>query len=313
MSKYYYSIYFILLLILSGCYNKVKEVPEYNPNKKTPTVFESSNTNDYELLLPSGEQKGVLILFPGFPETPARIKQEFKIVEPALKKGIALVFMKFNQRLWLDTQEKFRLASTFNQLFGQHDLDSTNIFIGGFSSGGNISLLLANHLAETDNLIQPKGVFSIDSPVDLVELYEVSQRNIARNFSPISVNESARTIRRFKTSLGPPKDSLENYEWAAPYTQKTNNLDNLAHLSNIKVRLYTEPDVKWWQQNRQNNYEDMNAYYIKNLSDELTKKYGPQVEYIPTQNKGYRANGQRHPHSWSIVDIPDLIKWMLKN
>ena len=307
--KYFYLSFF--LVFFTDCYNKVKEAPAYNPNKTINPSFEIIDTEAYELILPGGKQKGVLILFPGFPETPARVKQEFKIVQPALKKGIALVLMKFNQKLWLDTQEKFRLASTFNQLMVNHNLDSTNIFIGGFSSGGNMSLLLANHLAETDNLIQPKGVFIIDSPVDLLGLYEISQRNIQRNFSAVSLQESTRTVKRFETSFGSPEDSLENYEMASVYTKKTNNLQNLAHLEHLKIRLYTEPDIEWWQKNRQNDYEDMNAFYIKNLSEELIEKYGEQVEYIPTQNKGYRANGQRHPHAWSIVDVGELLTWML--
>ncbi len=307
MKPYYYC----LLLLFSACYNKVKEVPSFNPNKKITIALDTIDTKAYELIKPSGEQKGVLILFPGFPETPNTIKQEFKIVQPALKKGIALVLMKFNQRLWLNTQEKFRLTATFNQLFANHDLDSANVFIGGFSSGGNISLLLTNHLAETDNLIQPRGVFIIDSPVDLLGLYETAQRNIKRNASPISIQESAGIIQRFERDFGNPEDSLENYEIASVYTKKTNNIHNLAHLKDIKIRLYTEPNIQWWQENRQNDYEDMNAYYIKNLSDELIQKYGRNVKYIATKNRGYRANGKQHPHSWAIVEIDDLLKWIL--
>lgn len=306
--KYYYCYFF--LLFFSACYNKIKEVPPHDANQIISVAFDTIDTEAYELIKPLGEQKGVLILFPGFPETPTKVKQEFKIVQPALKKGIALVLMKFNQRLWLDTQEKFRLASTFNQLIINNDLDSTNIFIGGFSSGGNISLLLANHLAQTENLLQPKGVFIIDSPVDLLGLYEISKRNIQRDFSAISMQESKRTVNRFDISLGKPEAGIENYEAYAPYTHKTNNIQNLAHLNNIKIRLYTEPDSQWWQENRQNEWEDMNAFSIQHLATTLTKKYGDNVEYIATENRGYRANGQRHPHSWAIVEIKELLKWI---
>jgi hypothetical protein len=59
-----------------------------------------------------------------------------------------------------------------------------------------------------------------------------------------------------------------------------------------------------------NEYEDMNAFFIKSLSDDLVKKFGENVEYIPTVNRGYRSNGDRHPHSWSIVDVNELIKWI---
>ena len=38
-----------------------------------------------------------------------------------------------------------------------------------------------------------------------------------------------------------------------------------------------------------------------------------KIEYIETQNRGYRANGVRHPHSWAIVDENELIKWILEN
>jgi len=244
--------YCCFLLLFSACYNKIKKPSPYDANQTTSAASDVIDTETYELIKPLGEQKGVLILFPGFPETPASVKQEFKIVQPALKKGIALVLMKFNQRLWLDTEEKFRLASTFNQLMINHQLDSTNIFIGGFSSGGNISLLLANHLAKTKNIIQPKGVFIIDSPVDLLGLYEISKRNIQRNFSSISMQESKNTVNRFNASLGKPKESIDNYEAYAPYTHKTNNINNLAHLQDVKIRLYTEPDIQWWQENRKN-------------------------------------------------------------
>ena len=86
---------------------------------------------------------------------------------------------------------------------------------------------------------------------------------------------------------------------------------NLSSLENVSIRLYTEPDTVWWKQNRMYEYEDMNAYAIKQLSDDLNE-HGHPVEYIPTEHRGYRANGDRHPHAWSIVDVDDLIAWMLE-
>ncbi|EGV42597.1 hypothetical protein BZARG_1833 [Bizionia argentinensis JUB59] len=60
------------------------------------------------------------------------------------------------------------------------------------------------------------------------------------------------------------------------------------------------------------DYKQMNAFHIKRLADFLTSNNYKNVEYIPTQNKGYRANGVRHPHSWSIVDKEELLQWMLQ-
>lgn len=48
------------------------------------------------------------------------------------------------------------------------------------------------------------------------------------------------------------------------------------------------------------------------MSEVLKENEFRYVEYIPTENKGYRSNGERHPHSWSIVDGTDLVNWMLE-
>ena len=56
----------------------------------------------------------------------------------------------------------------------------------------------------------------------------------------------------------------------------------------------------------------MNAYYIRKLSQSLKESGFSQVDYIPTKNRGYRDNGDRHPHSWSIIDKDDLIKWIME-
>ena len=69
-----------LLVLFTACYNKIQEAPKYNPDKQVASPFEVIDTEGYELILPQGKQKGVLVLFPGFSETPASMKQEFKIV-----------------------------------------------------------------------------------------------------------------------------------------------------------------------------------------------------------------------------------------
>lgn len=36
-----------------------------------------------------------------------------------------------------------------------------------------------------------------------------------------------------------------------------------------------------------------------------------RAELITTTGKGFRPSGRRHPHSWSIVDEPELARWLL--
>ena len=106
--------------------------------------------------------------------------------------------------------------------------------------------------------------------------------------------------------------AFNNYENSSPYLSKTHSTNNLLNFSGLKIRLYSEPDTAWWRENRQAEYENMNAHYIEQLSYDLNKLYGEEhVNYIRTKNRGYRANGDRHPHSWAIIDEKDLVKWML--
>lgn len=282
----------------------------FSQNEAESALYKTQENDHYELLIPKGNQTSVLILFPGFPETPEVVKREFKIVEPAMEAGVVVALMKFNRRLWLTDEEKEKLSTIINQLFEKNNLKEENVYIGGFSSGGNVTLLLSDYLMQSENYIQPKGAFVIDPPVDLLGLYENSLRNIERDFSPVSVQESEMIISLLASSFGKPEASIKPYEEHSVYTTKTNNTDNLSHLQDVEIRFYTEPDTAWWKDNRQYEYEEMNAYFIKSLADELNQKFGKNITYIPTENRGYRANGNRHPHSWSIVDVDELIQWI---
>jgi len=153
-------------------------------------------------------------------------------------------------------------------------------------------------------------LFIVDSPLDLVGLYENAEKNVASNYSEISVKEAKWILDLFDSNFGKGDSAFVKYEVFSPYIFKTHSLRNVSQLKDVKIRLYTEPDTLWWKENRQTPYEDMNAHYIEELSKDLKSLYGNNVEFITTQNKGVRASGMRHPHSWSIVDKQDLLRWM---
>tara|TARA_R110002050_G_scaffold109796_3_gene221145 strand:- start:16954 stop:17880 length:927 start_codon:yes stop_codon:yes gene_type:complete len=268
---------------------------------------------DYELYKPVQQAKAVLILFGGYPENAADIKREFSILEIAKNNDIAVLLLNYNQKLWLEENEKYQLAKQLQEIIENNELPSDTIFIGGFSSGGVVSLLISNYIVGMKQFyIDPKGVFIIDSPIDLVALYTSSEKNIERNFSEISIQESNWIIETLGSTFGNPNDELKKYENKSVFTYRSNNTNNVQKLKNTKIRLYTEPDTLWWKKHRMADFEQMNAFYIKKLSERLKEQGFENVEYIATHNKGYRANGERHPHSWAIVDKKDLIDWILK-
>lgn len=297
----------LIFVLFNSCKNVAKNKIESPANAE---IQEITNDN-YELSKPTENIKKVLVLFGGFPEEPEDIKREFKILEFAKKNSVAVVYMNYNQKLWLEKYEKQKLAEQLQNIFLENKLPTNDIYIGGFSSGGNVSLLISSFLIENKNFrLKPKGVFIVDSPIDLVALYKSSEKNLTRDFSEVSVQESTWIIEILGKKLGNPSDDIIKYQDYSIYTSETSNIHNLKSLKNTKIRLYTEPDTLWWKENRRADYDQMNAYYIKRLSENLKELGFDQVEYIPTENKGYRENGDRHPHSWSIVDKKELIKWI---
>lgn len=291
----YFSV--LLFLLLLSC----------NTIKKSTTYI----TTDYELVK-AKNQKALLVLFPCFPCDAEHTKQAFDISALCAQHDISILMLNFNKKLSLKKEDKDYLTILITNTINKHRLSKTNIVFGGFSSGGNISLLLGNHLLSNPETINPSGIFIVDSPVDILGLYNTSQKNLELNFSESSVQESLWIKSLLEQELGTPDSSLKTYEQASPYTDKTKNINNVSFLKKIKIRFYTEPDVAWWQKHAKNNYEDLNAFYIERLYETLKTEFNnPRIELIKTKNKGYKIDGRRHPHSWSIIDKQNLINWIM--
>ena len=298
----------LLLLTFISCKNL--EIKKENTLK---LPFQELITDNYELIKPNKNIKSVVVLFGGFPEKPEDIKREFNILQLAKENNIAIVYMNYNKKLWLEENEKQKLAAQLQSIFLENKLPKNSLYIGGFSSGGNVSLLIGSFLKENEKFaLDPKGIFIIDSPIDLVALFKSSEKNLKQHSSEASLQESTWIIETLEKQFGNPNNTISKYETYSVFTSTTNNIDNLKSLKNTKIRLYSEPDTLWWKENRKADYDQMNAFYIKKLYERLKASGFKKVENITTKNKGYRANGERHPHSWSIVDKNDLIQWIIQ-
>ena len=247
-------IVFIHFFILFGCHSP----SEQNQLKESGKTYIKIETSGFTLYKPLDTIKAVLVLYGGFPEEINDIQKEFKIAPLAQEADIAIIYARLNQRLWLEDKEKQEQAGMLQDLFISHELPIDNIYIGGFSSGGNMAFHISNTIAGMKQFyINPKGVFLIDSPIDLVALYESSKKNIEHDFSKVSVQESKWIIETLESNFGKPEETIEPYEKYAVYTKRTNTTTNLNKLKNTKIRLYTEPDTTWWLENRQASYEQL--------------------------------------------------------
>lgn len=74
----------------------------------------------------------------------------------------------------------------------------------------------------------------------------------------------------------------------------------------------TEPDILWWMEERGKDYYDINSFDLAAFINDLRLEGNKDARLVVTTGKGYRENGTRHPHSWSIVDIDELVIWCLE-
>lgn len=276
-------------------------------NCKSQTIEE----NDY-IINKAENEKAVLILFPCFPCDKTNTKTEAKFLDKIENEGITTILLDYNQKLYLDEFEKEDLAKRLNSILNENEISKKNVFIGGFSSGGNITIILSNYLIEKHNELQPKGVFIVDSPFDLEELYKSAQNDIKLNKNIEAVEEGKFLVNLFEQNLGNPETNIEKYKDLSPYLISQNSINNIKYLKNIKVRFYTEPDLEWQSLNRNRKYEDLNAFKVEKTWEALKNLGNKKAEFIKTENLGIRANGEKHPHSWSIVEKEDLIRWILE-
>jgi len=299
-------ILFSVLILLIGCKNESKKI-------KTGENEINTVLNEYYELIKPNDSKALLILFPGGGTTSKETKENFKIVDKAKKNGISILLMNFNRHFWIEDEDSQELSRLITKAVEQNNLKTDKVFIGGMSIGGNVALALSNYLSRTNSSIKPKGVFVVDSPIDLYALYESSQKDVRRkDLSEERLEEPKFIIDYFEEQLGGKDSLLFKFQKVSPITLKTKNIENIKNLNNEKLRFYTEPDTLWLKENRQTDFESTNAYTLQKAKMLLNGKNWDNVELIQTKNKGFQKDGERNPHSWSIVDVNDLINWILE-
>jgi hypothetical protein len=80
----------------------------------------------------------------------------------------------------------------------------------------------------------------------------------------------------------------------------------------MPILLISEPDIKFFMENFKCSFFDMNSVDCSAVICSLKKMGNLNATYLATSNKGFRkSTGARNPHSWSIADPKETVKWLL--
>lgn len=275
-----------------------------------------STSNCYLTVLPSSEEiRGLVIRdYSSIPDTSK--KTPYKFNKLCLDSGFMIVYTVSSGYF----PEFFYNDSTINLLDGmvsevvqKYNIPRNAIFIGGISASGARALRYAEYCEQGKSKfgIKIRGVFSVDSPLDLERFYNSIEKH-RHTFKAGMLWEAELMTKVFKEKMGgSPAEFPEKYLNVSVFSHRDSLGGNAKFLKNVNVILFHEPDIDWWIQERGSSYYDMNSYDIAALVVKMKELGSTTIDLITTTGKGFEPNGSRNCHSWTIVDENLLINWML--
>ena len=285
-------------------------------NPKIERVFldkTDTTRNCYTIIYPPKlPWTGYLFLIPGFGETAENVFQQTDLPQKLAQNGVLTIIPTFQDGVLsfgVDSLSQQTFDRILKDVTSKHKLIDQKFYVGGFSIGGSCAIKYAEN-----STVKPTAVFAIDPPLDFQRFYNSAKRDIRLSKDNEANQENVYMIDRLeKETGGSPTTNLTEYYTISPYSFSDTTQRAIKKLIEMPLRIYTEPDINWWLKERDADFTSMNATECSAMINELNRLGGKNAELITTQNKGYRKpDNRRHPHSWSIVDNDELIKWLVK-
>ncbi len=272
-----------------------------------------STKNCYTVIVPSKlPWAGYLFLIPGFGESANEVMRQTDLPKQLALNGILTIIPTLQDGVLsftIDSLSQNTFSKIVKDVIDKYKLAGQRFFIGGFSIGGSCAV----KYAETAK-IKPVAIFAIDPPLDFERFYNSAKRNVRLAKQGNLNQESVYMINLLEQQMkGTTQTALANYTKVSPYSFSDTSQAAIKNLVTTPIRIYSEPDINWWLNERGTDVTGMNVTDCSAMINELNKLGNANATLIITQNKGVRKpDNRRHPHSWSIVDNGELIKWLLK-
>jgi len=275
-----------------------------------------STQNFYLALAPRTEPKGLLVILPGFGGPPSDVLVETDLPAKARKEGYFVIIPYLAvETNCSDSLSQSRLGALIPEVITKYKIPGNNFAIGGHSIGGNGALLYSENAYRLNNekIIKPNLVFGVDPPLDMKRLWESFVYYKKVNFSETAVNEANYFLKRFQKELGgTPIEKPEAYEKISSFSREAPDGGNAKYLRSVPVRLYCDPDVNWYIENRRTPIEHTNTADLSACIVQLKLLGNNDAELITNLGKGYFPGGRRHPHAFSQLDSAEFLTWANK-
>ncbi|PZR21444.1 MAG: hypothetical protein DI539_08035 [Flavobacterium psychrophilum] len=315
MTKHLSLLFLLIICKLHAQTTETIILSETDPHDLYHSWDKDSTTLFYKLYVPKTKPKAALVILPGSGETIDYVEPQISLHKLAVDNGILVIFPSINWGTNKHTYEHEMLDKIFTQVIKRFNLAKDRFVLGGFSGGGMLSLTYTEkaNRDKGSTVIIPRAVWGIDPPLDYAHLWQHCINDIERNFSDVAFAEGKWITEMYTQEFGgSPSQFPQNYIKYSIYSRSEKDGGNAKYLLKSPVLLYTEPDVVWSMENRHRDFYDLNAMDISAMINLLQLGGNKNAQLIVTHDKGYRPNGQRHPHSWSIMDNQQCFDWIMK-
>lgn len=294
---------------------------------KTSTYFYRSieyynaedSSKEYAIVYrPNQPAKALLILLTGFGESPQLAERETNIPEIAAKNGILTLIISNNDgnmSFYIDQNAQQYLDEKIPEWLMKYNISSEKYYLGGFSLGGSGVVKYVQHCHVFDIKNVPSAVFTIDPPLDFYRMYKVYDKWVSDTTIAYMAKKQYQVfLEKMKNYFkGDLTQAYDNYLHLSPFCYEDKENIGARLFGNTPIQLYSEPDFNWTLNEKHWDAYDLNILDGETFINRLQKLGNKNANLIISQNKGIRKLlNVKHPHSWSIADGNEIVKWLNK-
>jgi hypothetical protein len=297
-------------MVAIGTNGQIREIVYSNPN--------DSMANYYIAYRPTGHVNGLLLLLTSFGETPQNASNETDLHIAANSKGFVTVYASLQygtMTFFIDSLSQTALDKLIPELQEKYGTKEKPFYLGGFSLGGSGVVKYAERAYSVGNLPRPKAIFAIDPPLDFERFYLSLEKTVRHSKVENAKREADYFVKRLQYEFqSTPQINREPFERISPFSYSDTLQTNLLSLINCPILLISEPDIIWQMEERNRNLYDLNTIDCSAVINSLRLLGNKNAILTITNGKGYRKlNGNRNPHSWSIADSEQTLRWLFAN
>gem|GEM_PF-303416 len=273
------------------------------------------SANGFYLAVPprSKDIKGVLVVLSNFYQLDDLVP-ETKLHNVAYANDLLTVFVSLQLHLYADSTTVGRINTVLQHVVTKYHADTTKFVLAGYDYASNIALRYTELTQQYPAAypLQPRAVFTVSGPVDLVGLWHWCERFVKRNDSPGQQGDAGYLLDYMARENGTLYNNPGRYKSLTPFNREDTLAGNEAFLQKVPVRMYYDTDIAWWLNEKHNSLFDMHMADATALLNRLQLSGNKEASFIAAKQPGKRINGSRYGDAFSIVDETECIQWIKK-